>query len=406
MELSRKFSIVSLFLFALSSLPSQASFPVDVAYAPDTNLNLTVSAIKSAQHSILLNIYELTSPQIADALLGQIRAGVQVQILEEGQPVGGFSAASKGIESELAQAMRAAGKGDHLFVMTASSGASRRFHFDHGKYAVIDGNALLIGSENYSPTGNAVPGTLGNRGWEVVIHNPQIAQNFQAVFQSDAVTTHGDVVDMTGSAVMISEFQCDDLCLELDARKTMEPFSSSSLGDATFPADAVQRITSPDSSLSGLLGLINGARSSIDIELMTFDSAWPSGSNPLIGALEQAARRGVKIRVLLNDEAAFNNNGTGTVNLSSSKNIPTMKILNQFGSGIVAKIANIKGMGVDYIHNKGMLVDGNITLISSINWDANSIQNNREAAVAISSSAVHAYYEGLFTKDWQVSGGQ
>ena len=90
MELSRKLSIVCLFLFALSSLPSQASFSVDVAYAPDTNLNLTVSAIKSAQHSILLNIYELTSPQIADALLAQIRAGVQVQVLEEGQPVGGF----------------------------------------------------------------------------------------------------------------------------------------------------------------------------------------------------------------------------------------------------------------------------------------------------------------------------
>jgi phosphatidylserine/phosphatidylglycerophosphate/cardiolipin synthase-like enzyme len=60
-------------------------------------------------------------------------------------------------------------------------------------------------------------------------------------------------------------------------------------------------------------------------------------------------------------------------------------------------------MGVDYIHNKGALVDGDQTLISSINWDWNSITNNRETAVVITSDTVNQHYSALFTQDWDNS---
>jgi hypothetical protein len=72
---------------------------------------------------------------------------------------------------------------------------------------------------------------------------------------------------------------------------------------------------------------------------------------------------------------------------------------------ISARTADIKRMGVTYIHNKGALVDGNKTLISSINWDNNAVMNNREAAVLLVSSTVYNHYETLFNNDWQVSAG-
>jgi hypothetical protein len=157
-----------------------------------------VSAIQSAQQSILLNIYELTSPQIADALLKRIQAGVQVEIIEEGQPVGGLPAAGLTLQKQLVQAMRLHGA-DHLFEMTSKAQGKRRFHFDHAKYSVIDGSALLIGSENYSPTGNPQPGALGNRGWEVLIHEDAIAQKFQTLFAKDADLSQGDILDLVFS---------------------------------------------------------------------------------------------------------------------------------------------------------------------------------------------------------------
>ncbi len=381
-------------LLLLSSRPAAANINIEAAFAPDTTLDLTVAAIKNAKQSILLNIYELSSPYIAEALLTKIQAGVSVQILEEGQPVGGFSAASRGIESQLVQAMKSSSGANHFFVM--SSNGTRRFRFDHGKYIIIDGNQLLIGSENYSPSGNPSPGTIGNRGWEVLIHDSGIAQNFAGVFRGDASTSFGDVQDMvSGKAITYSP-----------------PSSSSSFalsGGNIFSASAVQRITSPDSSLSGILSLINHAKRSIDIELMTFDSTpWSAAGNPLVSALQSAAHRGVSVHVLLNDESAFAHTGPDgqPIAISNPKNQPTVDLLNRTGGSLIAKIANIKGMGVDYIHNKGMIVDGSITLISSINWDQNSIQNNREAAVAITSSGLAGFYGNLFERDWQVSGGQ
>ncbi|MGZ6331407.1 MAG: phospholipase D-like domain-containing protein [Bdellovibrionota bacterium] len=380
---------------------------VEVAEAPTTDLGLAVAAIQSAQSTLLLNIYELTSPQIADALLGRINAGVQVEIIEEGQPVGGLSAAAKGIQTQLADAMKSSRAGDRLLEMSSKAGGKRRFRYDHAKYAVIDGQRLLIGSENYSPTGNPVPGTKGNRGWEVVIHDVAIAQTFESMFQSDADTSAGDLLDLTRSAA-------------LDVRRKPKPkpthpapiqpapVNSAPVGNApALEAAAITPVTSPDSSLKGLLALIDGAQTSLEIEQMTIDPNWGThgGQSPLVDAILRAARRGVQVRVLLNDESVFNHSSKP----SKPKNPVTADSLNQAASSeglsLTAKIADIKAMGVDYIHNKGALADGHLTLISSINWDENSIEKNRETAVLIDSADVNAHYLALFDRDWSVSGG-
>jgi phosphatidylserine/phosphatidylglycerophosphate/cardiolipin synthase-like enzyme len=168
----------------------------------------------------------------------------------------------------------------------------------------------------------------------------------------------------------------------------------------------VQRITAPDSSLNGLLGMINSATSTLDIEQMTFDPAWgnPDLRSPLLDAVVAAARRGVQVRVLLNDESAFHDD---PAHAPKPKNPVTVDYLNGIarseGLRLYARIANVQAMGVDYIHNKGMLADGTQSLISSINWDENAVERNREAAVKISGPAVYSYYEALFQHDWDVS---
>ena len=391
---SKSFFFLSLGLSAALMAPSAGfAFSVQVSEAPINNLDLTVSAIKSAQTTLLLNIYELTSPEIADALTNRIQAGVHVEIIEEGQPVGGLSSAAKGIQSQLVSAMTSARGQDSLFEMTSKAGGKRRFRFDHAKYAVIDGQKLLIGSENYSPTGNPQPGSVGNRGWEVLLDDSSLAQQFATMFDGDKDTSHGDVMDLTRSGG--SEFDQTKTQPKPTPTATT-PATPGNTDVPTLEASAAQPITSPN-SLDGLRNAIASARTSIDIELMTFDSGWKTGgTNPLVDAVISAVKRGVKVRVLLNDESVFPHGAT-----TKPKNQPTADLLNQ--AGAQARIANVKGMGVDYIHNKGMLIDGNVTLISSINWDENSIMNNRETAVLITSAPIAAHYGALFDRDWQVS---
>jgi len=395
-------------------------FTLEVAESPTNSLSLTVTAIQSAQQSLYLNIYELSSSDVSDALMERIRQGVHVEIIEEGQPVGGVSAAARGIQAQIAQAMREAGGQDHLYEMTShASGTARaskrRFHYDHAKYAVIDGKDLLIGSENYSPTGNPESGTKGNRGWEVLIHDPAITSEFAAVFSADSNLSAGDLVDLTVSDAPCTSTSCssnnsgggnDPMAIPLWAAAAAPSIAVSS--PTRLEASAVTRVTSPDTSLSGLLALLNSAHTSIDIEQMTFDSGWGKNGaqSPLLQAVMDAARRGVRVRVLLNDEQVFAHPSHPT----ASKNLPTIDTLNQLaqseGLNLAAATADIKRMGVTYIHNKGVLVDGDKTLISSINWDSNAVLNNREAAVVLTSSDVFSHYEALFDGDWKASSGR
>jgi phosphatidylserine/phosphatidylglycerophosphate/cardiolipin synthase-like enzyme len=409
------------------------AFPVEVATAPENTLPLVLSVIQSAHHSLLVNIYELASPEIAQALIDQVNRGVHVEILQEGEPVGGISAAARGLHVRIAQAMQKH-PGCRYVEMRKSAGRSRRFHFDHAKYIVVDQSALLLGSENYSPGGHPEPGTVGNRGWEVFVSDPQPARWFAQLFAQDSDARQPDIQNLLAEAPVSQ-----------NVATPIAPLSRVSRVNPSYNATDGQIITSPDTSLNGLVGLIQSARSTIDIEQMSFNMSWiikqseTSGTaslSPLADAIITAARRGVRVRILLNDEYAFTGghglgdetDGNGpeafaeTLSdaygsnsyamgqaVKTTTNRKTVAALMQIAQSqhlpIEARIADLKAMGVAYIHNKGMIIDQRTTLISSINWTQNSIQSNREAALAITSPQVAAYFGHAYEQDWTRSGG-
>jgi hypothetical protein len=178
-------------------------------------------------------------------------------------------------------------------------------------------------------------------------------------------------------------------------------------GDApqTLSAIDVTPINAPDNSLSGLLSMIRSAKKTLDIQQMTFDPRWGKVADvsPLYTAVVAAARRGVQVRILLNDERVFDHPS----HPSKPKNRVTFTQLNRLaqneGLNLSVRIANLQAMGVDYIHNKGALIDGKFTLISSINWGENAVDNNREAAVLINGEQVNSHYQALFDQDWNAS---
>ena len=53
-----------------------------------------------------------------------------------------------------------------------------------------------------------------------------------------------------------------------------------------------------------------------------------------------------------------------------------------------------------YIHNKGIVVDGEHVLVSSANWSSYGVLRNRDAGLIISDSNIAQYYQGVFLEDW------
>lgn len=393
-------------LCALAALPATSAhaLSLEVPAEPGRNLELTLRAIDSAKRSLRVNIYQLSAAPIVAALKSKIEAGLDVQILEEGQPVGGLAAIEKSARDDLAAAFRANGRG-FLREMTNAGGVKRRFHFDHAKYVVADNATLLIGSENYTDTGNPDGEATGNRGWEVIAHDADLAGQFLALFKNDSDESFGDVLDIAGHDL-------GDSLRELFAGVFQIPnFSAAGVSPAALPpprllqADSSEQIVSPTSSEEDIRGLLQSARQSIDLEQMTFAATWDRGANdsPFLSDVLDAARRGVSVRVLLNDERAFGppKGGKATPNQITAQRLNAAARAE--GLPLEARIANVQRMGVTYIHNKGALVDGHRTLVSSINWNQNSVKENREAAVVVEGSEPFGYHEALFQKDWLAS---
>lgn len=52
------------------------------------------------------------------------------------------------------------------------------------------------------------------------------------------------------------------------------------------------------------------------------------------------------------------------------------------------------------VHNKGILVDGEIAMVSSQNWSADGTLRNRDAGLIIYSAEAADYFERIFLHDW------
>ncbi len=127
-----------------------------------------------------------------------------------------------------------------------------------------------------------------------------------------------------------------------------------------------------------IIELIDGAQETLFIEQMyvSYDLS------DLCLAILAANDRGVNVTVLVDDADA-------------STCIEASALFHQHG--IPVKSA---GYPFDTQHNKGFIVDGRYTLVTSINLSPTSFRYNREAGVIIDSKTVAAYYTGLFQNDW------
>ncbi|MCM2278308.1 MAG: phospholipase D-like domain-containing protein [Oligoflexia bacterium] len=399
----------------LSGAPAY-SIPVTVGQAPETSLALSLSAIRSARESLLVNIYEFSNPEIADAVQAKILEGVHVEILQEGQPVGGVSAAARGIQTQLLSAMQRMRNNDRYVEMSAAKRALRRFRYDHAKYLVVDGKSLLISSENYSPNGHPVAGSSGNRGWETFIHDSALAAKFTRMFRSDSDPAQPDIQPLAQAETAALCDRASLFCLSPRfvsglgfAATGAIPLPASSTGEEpelpVLDARRADPISSPETSLTGLVRLLDSAQRRIDVQQLTFSTDWKKAdsTSPLLEALFRAAERGVTVRILVNDDSAFLPPGYSRFTKVHQMIASLNKLARERKLPLSGRVANLEVMGVTIIHNKGVLVDDDKTLISSINWNENSVMNNREAAVVLTSRDINAHYSFLFEKDWDNS---
>lgn len=392
------------------------------ASSPDNNYSVLLDFIESTSRYLLISVYQLDNASLGDAIGRALARGVKVRIYAEGLPIPKVPQAELYIARELVK------KGAKVYFYAGAEGRkNRRFKYLHAKYAVSDGKKVIIGSANYGNNGHPIDSSFGNREWEVVLDDPKAAQVFEKVFRNDiGVTQEWAAYGSTPLYTLADPtFKPNRKSTAGSYKLRLKPFEDHEV--------KVRTIFAPDNSLEkngAFLGALSAAKSSVDVEQLNFETYWgdkpynPNPENsPLMDIVLKLARAGKAVRILLNDDMVFREpkhmtildmawaaqgDEQGLVSLKAKRdNVATkkylMKIAGKESLDLEVRLLDYRNCGLLVVHNKGMIIDKNTTLVSSLNWGESALKFNREAGVLMQSPGVAQYYGRAFEYDWRCS---
>jgi len=385
---------------------------LQVIVAPDNSYAALRALLESAQQSIQFEGYTFDNALLGEVIAARARAGVQVTLTLEGGPPGGVSDQQRWIVQQIA----GAGGRVYYFRADRSTGAAKRYAYQHGKFWVLDGRWALVGSENLNseafPDDDKTDGTYGRRGVYLATDAPSVVAGVQAYMAADiAPDRHRD----------LWAWDAADPTLGAPPAGFVPSYTS---GGSFYPVQkpqplqlqgnfTFQLISSPEQALrtrDSLLGLIAqaGRGDTVLVEQLYENLYWGAESsnvvddpNPRLEAYLAAARRGATVRVLL--DAYFDNQDLN----SPRSNLRTVEYLNALaateGLDLQARRRNPTGLG---IHNKTVLaqIGGKGWVIAgSLNGGEVSAKLNRELALKVASDAAYAYLAEVLWYDWGVT---
>ncbi|WP_319452850.1 MULTISPECIES: phospholipase D-like domain-containing protein [unclassified Mycobacterium] len=283
-------------------------------------------------------------------------------------------------------------------------GNGRRFDSAyHPKVAVRDSSSFWLSSGNWSK--NSQPEidpvkkcdqrrgmfTKRNRDWHIVVDDEPLARLFEQYITYDRDESKREADEAIPSFTeLIDEQHLPDLFVSLDAfadadalQDVPEPIPPERL-PSTPRVVSVQPVLTPDNYHPRLMELLRAAKHSIDIQFAYIRYNEQDGELP-----ENAGF--VELLELLRE--------------LSHQSTKTLRIIQ---SGDADDLCRLVAFGVDQsviktqstVHNKGIIVDQEIVLVSSANWSFDGVLRNRDAGLIIYDEEIASYYQRAFDYDW------
>lgn len=219
--------------------------------------------------------------------------------------------------------------------------------FMHNKFVVVDRYQVWTGSMNYT-----LSDTYGNRNNLIAISSTRLAQNYGNEFNE----------------------------MFLQRR-----FGPSSPADTPFPRldigeHIVETYFSPeDETIDHLLALVNDAEESV------YFLAFSLTSDELAAALIAADGRGVEVQGVMDAGQAAGNQGGEYADLRAA--------------GIDVRLDGEEGS----MHNKVLVIDGEIVVTGSYNFSANAEDNNDENTLIIHDEELAGKFTAEFWRIWNLT---
>lgn len=349
--------------------------------APDTSHEATIGFLDDADRDLDVNLYQVTHPDVLETLRDRLGAGVDVDLLVEGGPVGwNFTMPEprRHLEPARWRVWHAANQQTWILSELRQAGAdvhelgNDRYRFDHAKYAIAD-DRVLVGTENWGDTGLPDDPSFGNRGFGAIVDAPRVADRLRTVFDADANRSRPDV-----------------RAHRLEPDPAFVPDRDAPTGDHTprheplRVEDApVRLVVGPDDPWT-VLDRIAEATERVRIWALDLNVAGPDGA-PFRDALVAARVNGADVRVLVNDNPKYDREQVQRV----------ADILEPHGIDVAGLRS---GEPFVNLHAKAAVID-DVAYVGSANFNRNAFTYNREVGVMVQSRDASDWMVQVFAGD-------
>ncbi|NGM71498.1 phospholipase [Natronolimnobius sp. AArcel1] len=324
--------------------------------------DVALETIREAEHRLVLAGYTFTSEDVVDELIAADERGVDVAVLLESGPVGGTSETTEPLLKKLDQSG---------VDVRATGGEGARYRFHHPKYAIADDHIVVM-SENWNPSG---VGGESSRGWGVTLEDDELATALETVFESDF---EGWDTESNNAYRSNATFVAD----ESDAS---QPFPATH-DPASVDLESAELLVAPDNAEPRLEELLADADEEILLKQASLDA-----DLALVDTVIEAANDGVEVKILL-DSMWYNEDDNAAVAASLEQAVDD-------DASLEARLVEDTDQ-FEKIHAKGVIIDQEVAVVGSANWNENAFQNNREVLVALHGEAAATYYATVFEADW------
>ncbi len=338
--------------------------------SPDSSFDIITDLLQNTENEMQIMVYALTNwfliDEIHDALARNGTMEITIIVSWKWASIAERSL-TKGAFYNLSQN---AAFGSNLQLYFSED---TYLEFTHAKFMIFDQEAVVVESANWAKSGIPPASSAGNREWGVVIEQPDVIDYFYDTFMHDLLLDNVEpyVPDIADE---------EDFSENIDTGSYPAPFTSQSFTGSM----SIQCVLSPDNDVSAIKAMIDSATSTLMVQQMYSKMDWDSNPNQFNDAIVAAAARGVDCKVILDNRS------------SGMQAVAEMFLAN----GVDVRFSNQSYFG--WTHNKGVIVDGQKVLVSSINWSYESTHENREAGVIITHSGIANYFKQIFDWDWDV----
>jgi phosphatidylserine/phosphatidylglycerophosphate/cardiolipin synthase-like enzyme len=363
--------------------------------SPDAGWEQLSSFLAAVEKDLVVGMYDFTSARILAAVEQALEGGKSLTLTLD-HPAKNPSADQTDEDTQRDLTDKLADKFEGTWALTNANPKAPEWIYPnayHIKVAVREDDTFWLSSGNWNNSNQPeiditdIPAarklaTTHDRDWHVIVTSKPLADKFRAYLQHDFDVANQIISNMAGEAAAE-----EAVAAHAELAVPLEALAAGRMPRKFFPAQTVsgsmkiQPLLTPDNYQPKVKQLIESAQRSFYMQTQYIHpSGKPEDANhdALIEVVKQLIDKGIDVRLITSQFQTHD------------------WVEKLVGAGIPPSVLRRQAN----VHNKGIVVDSSIVMVSSQNWSADGTLRNRDAGLIIYNADAAAYFQQIFMHDW------